>query len=88
MQVPRWDSGVRSQAALRTVSAPPDVQFMPRKRYCDVGTSCRSPTSAMFWLSVLAGQLPLRSFPRRAVRGGTVLDHGLGILASRNIVFH
>jgi hypothetical protein len=26
--------------ALRTVSAPPDVQFMPRKRYCDVGSSC------------------------------------------------
>ena len=47
-----------------------------------------SPTSAMFWPSVLAGQLPLRRFLCRAVRGGTVLDNGLGILASRNMVFH
>jgi hypothetical protein len=40
-----------------------------------------SHTSAMFRPSVLAGQLPLRSVLCRAVRGGTVLDHGLGILA-------
>jgi hypothetical protein len=43
-----------------------------------------SPTSAMCWPSVLAGQLPLRSVLCRAVRGGTVLDHGLGILAGGN----
>jgi hypothetical protein len=46
-----------------------------------------SPTSAMFWHRVLAGQLPLRSVLCRAVRGGTVLDHGLGIFAGGNIDF-
>jgi hypothetical protein len=46
-----------------------------------------SPTSAMFWHSVLAGQLPLRSVLCRAVRGGTVFEHGLGILAGGNIDF-
>jgi hypothetical protein len=43
-----------------------------------------SPRSTMFWHSVVAGQLPLRSVLCRAVRGGTVLDHGLGILAGGN----
>ena len=41
----------------------------------------------MFWHSVVAGQLPLRSVLCRTLRGGTVLDHGLGILAGGNIDF-
>ena len=41
----------------------------------------------MFWPSVLAGQLPLRSVLCRTVHGGTVLDHGLGVLAGGNIDF-
>jgi hypothetical protein len=38
----------------------------------------------MFWHSFLAGQLPLRSVLCRTVRGGTVFEHGLGILAGGN----
>jgi hypothetical protein len=69
--------------ALRTVSAPPEIQFMLLARGTVMwAPPAVSPTSAMFWPSVLAGQLPLRSVLCRTVSGGTVLDHGLEICAS------
>ena len=72
--------------ALRTVSAPPEVQFMLLARGTVMwAPPAVSPRSTMFWHFVLAGQLPLRSVLCRTVRGGIVLDHGLGILAGGNM---
>ena len=71
---------------MRTLSAFPDVQFMLLARGTVMwAPPAVSPTSDVFWHSVLAGQLPLRSVLCRAVRGGTVFDHGLGILAGGKI---
>ena len=72
------------------VSLRPRAYFMLRvaKGYCDVGTSCSiAQVHKMFWHSFLAGQPPVRSVLCRTVRGGTVSEHGLRILAGGKIDF-
>ena len=72
------------------VSLRPRAYFMLRvaKGYCDVGTSCSvAQVHRMFWHSFLAGQPPVRSVLCRTVRGGTVSEHGLRILAGGKIDF-